>query len=63
MKRLKGEVVNREINIQSDFSLSNIELGLLENEVYNENADGKLKIIVFNKLEMILELNNKLFAN
>lgn len=62
MIREKGEYMGYNKN-QSDFNLSNVELGLLENEVYNEEDKNQLKLLVFNKLEMILELNNKLYAN
>lgn len=62
MIREKGNCLKYNKN-QSDFNLSNVELGLLENEVYNEKEEDQLKLVVFNKLEMILELNNKLYAN
>lgn len=50
-------------DVQQEFMLSDVELGILERETYSRKQDGPLKLIVFNRLEMILELNRKLFAN
>ena len=63
MKKVKGVLLRREKNIQSDFKLSNVELGLFENEICNDCSGNLLELIVFNKLDMILELNKKLIAN
>jgi hypothetical protein len=59
---------NRELLINFEKTetiilLSDVELGIIENEIFNYNTEGSLELIKFNKLEMILELNKKMFAN
>lgn len=63
MRKGKSDSIRGDVEIQSDFMLSNLKLGLLENEVFCESKERKLKLIVFNKLDLILKLNNKLIAN
>lgn len=63
MKRENRNVTLVSEGVYSEFMLNDLELGLLNNEVYNASGEDHLKLIVFNRLEMILELNRKLFAN
>ena len=46
----------------SEFIFSDLELGIIQNEVVNEQNE-KLDLIVFNRLEMILEINDFLNLN
>lgn len=47
----------------NEFLFSNIELGIFDNEAITNSTSENLQLIVFNRLEMILELNSKLIAN
>ncbi|HKM92517.1 MAG TPA: hypothetical protein VJY41_02600 [Prolixibacteraceae bacterium] len=47
----------------NEFLFSNIELGIFDNEAITDSTSENLQLIVFNRLEMILELNSKLIAN
>lgn len=50
-------------NTTNEFLFSNLHLGIFENEV-SENLQALcIKPIKFNRLDMILALNNKLIAN
>ena len=44
----------------NEFLFSNIELGIFDNEAITDSTSENLQLIVFNRLEMILELNSKL---
>jgi hypothetical protein len=54
----KGE--NKSIN---DFLFSNVDLGIFECELLDRKSTTGLKMLVFSRLDMILELNSKLIAN
>lgn len=47
----------------SEFMFSDLELGIIQNEVGNKTKKESTDLIVFDKLEMILELNNLLYYN
>jgi hypothetical protein len=47
----------------SEFMISDVQLGLFESEVCNYNNLNSIKILEFNKLDLILKLNDKLIAN
>lgn len=47
----------------NEFLLSNIDLGIFDCELLDRKNAQSLNILVFNRLDMILELNSKLIAN
>ena len=63
MEKGKGNLFERDENVISEFLLCDFELGLLDNEVYNGLEDKPIRLIVFNRLDFILKLNNRLNRN
>lgn len=63
MEKGNGDLFVRDENVISEFLLSDFELGLLDNEVFNEAEENPIRLIVFNRIEFILELNSKLNRN
>ncbi|MBN2261943.1 MAG: hypothetical protein JW735_03460 [Prolixibacteraceae bacterium] len=51
---------NQSIN---EFLFSNLHLGIFDNEVLKIENETKIKLMVFNRLDMILDLNRSLIAN
>ena len=47
----------------SEFMFSDLELGIIQNELGEAKTGGGTELIVFNRLEMILEINNILYLN
>lgn len=47
----------------SEFMFSDLQLGIFENEVFQQNSTKTLRLMVFNRLDMILKLSKKLIAN
>lgn len=53
----------RELNSISEFLFSNLHLGVFDNEVLIIEKKTKIKLIVFNRLDMIIDLSRSLIAN
>lgn len=54
----KGE--SESIN---ELLFSNLHLGIFDNEVLKIENETKIKLMVFNRLDMILDLNRSFIAN
>jgi hypothetical protein len=58
----RGEKMEKS-RVFSEFMFSDLQLGIFENEVFYQEHKKAIRLIVFNRLNMILNLNNKLIAN
>jgi hypothetical protein len=53
----------KENQSNNEFLFSNLHLGIFDNEVLKIENETKIKLMVFNRLDMILDLNRSLIAN
>jgi len=63
MKQGKKETLNVSVKSREEKIISDLELGIMESEVYTGAINKPIELIQFNRLQMILELNNKVNAN
>jgi len=61
-KEKMGYLKNNE-EAETTFFFSDLKLGIFDNEVYNYQLEGKIELMKYNRLEMILDLNRQLIAN
>ncbi|HOO85689.1 MAG TPA: hypothetical protein PLS94_14055 [Prolixibacteraceae bacterium] len=47
----------------NEFLFSNLHLGIFDNEVLKIENETKIRLMVFNRLDMILDLSRSLIAN